>query len=174
MGGLVVWWLIADAPERLLSVTQAGPGSPFGFGGTKDARGTPTTDDYAGSGGGLLNPVLIQGVQARDRSTDDPFSPRNALRLLVWGPDFTPEREDDLLDSMFQVKIGDRYLPGDKEISPNWPYVRPGKWGATNAMSPKYVGDLVDRSQLEPAMGFRNIHRAEAQFQGEFAPAVAD
>ncbi len=46
---------------------------------------------------------------------------------------------------MFQVHIGERDLPGDKETSPNWPYVRPGKWGATNAMSPKYVGDLVDR-----------------------------
>ncbi len=38
LGGLVAWWMMADAPERLLSVTLAGPGSPFGFGGTRDAR----------------------------------------------------------------------------------------------------------------------------------------
>lgn len=145
MGGLVVWWMMADAAERLLSVTQAGPGSPFGFGGTRDARGAPTTDDFAGSGGGLLNPVLIQGVLERNRSLDSPFSPRNALRLLVWGPDFIPEREEALLDAMFEVKVGSKFLPGDKEPSPNWPYVRPGRWGATNAMSPKYAGNLVER-----------------------------
>jgi pimeloyl-ACP methyl ester carboxylesterase len=145
MGGVMVWWMMADAAQRLLSVTQAGPGSPFGFGGTRDAQGAPTTNDFAGSGGGLLNPILIQGVSERDRSTEDPFSPRNALRLLVWGKNFIPAREEALLDSMFEVKLGDRFLPGDWEASPNWPYVRPGKWGATNAMSPKYVGNLVER-----------------------------
>jgi pimeloyl-ACP methyl ester carboxylesterase len=46
---------------------------------------------------------------------------------------------------MFQVHISDRDLPGDKQTSPNWPYVKPGQWGATNAMSPKHVGDLVER-----------------------------
>jgi len=145
LGGLVAWWFMADASERLLSVTLPGPGSPYGFGGTRDAHGTPTNDDFAGSGGGLLNPILIQGLLDGDHGTEAPFSPRNVLRLLVWGPPHIPEREDDLLEAMFQVHIGDRDLPGDKEPSPNWPYVRPGKWGATNAMSPKYVGDLVER-----------------------------
>ncbi len=49
------------------------------------------------------------------------------------------------MEAMFQVHIGDKDLPGDKQASPNWPYVKPGKWGATNAMSPKYAGDLVER-----------------------------
>jgi pimeloyl-ACP methyl ester carboxylesterase len=145
LGGVVAWWMMADAAERLISVTLPGPGSPFGFGGTRDARGTPTNDDFAGSGGGLLNPVLIQGVLARDRSTEGDFSPRTVLRRLVWGPPFIPDREDVLLDAMFRVHIGDRDLPGDKEVSPNWPYVRPGKWGPTNAMSPRYAGNLVER-----------------------------
>jgi len=145
LGGLVAWWFMADAPGRLLSVTLPGAGSPFGFGGTMDAHGTPTNDDFAGSGGGLLNPVLIQGLLDGDHGTEAPFSPRNVLRLLVWGSPHIPDREDDLLEAMFQVHIGDRDLPGDKEASPNWPYVKPGKWGATNAMSPKYAGDLVER-----------------------------
>ena len=145
LGGLVAWWVMADAPERLLSVTLPGAGSPFGFGGTRDAKGTPTNDDFAGSGGGLLNPVLIQGLLDGDRTADNPFSPRTVLRLLVWGPSCIPDREDDLLEAMFQVHTGDKDLPGDKEASPNWPYVKPGKWGATNAMSPKYAGDLVSR-----------------------------
>jgi len=145
LGGLVAWWMMADAPERLISVTLAGPGSPFGFGGTKDAHGTPTFDDYAGSGGGLANPVLYQGLMEGDRSLDSPFSPRSALRLLVWGPPFIPEREEAFLDAMFQVQLGDQGIPGDKVSSPNWPYVAPGKWGHLNAMSPRYIGNLIER-----------------------------
>lgn len=145
LGGLVVWWMMADAPERLLSATLAGPGSPFGFGGTRDAVGTPTTPDFAGSGGGLINPDLIQSLLDDDRDSISDFSPRGIMRRLVWSGGQIPEREDALIDAMFRVHIGDRELPGDKEASPHWPFVRPGKWGATNAMSPKYAGNLVDR-----------------------------
>lgn len=145
LGGLVVWWSLAGASQRLLSVTLAGPGSPFGFGGTRDAAGTPTFEDFAGSGGGLINPVLIDALQKGDRDSVSDFSPRGIMRRLVWGEGFIPDREDAMIDSMFDVHIGGKELPGDKEISPNWPYVSPGKWGATNAMSPKYVGDLVQR-----------------------------
>jgi len=145
LGGLIVWRMMADAPGCLMSVTLAAPGSPFGFGGTRDAAGTPTTDDYAGSGGGLINPDLVQRLLDGDRDSISDFSPRGIMRRLVWGEGFIPEREDALIDSMFRVHIGDRELPGDRELSPNWPFVRPGKWGATNSMSPKYVGDLVER-----------------------------
>jgi len=145
LGGLVVWWMLADAPERLLSVTLAGPGAPFGFGGTRDASGTPTTPDFAGSGGGLINPVLVQSLLDGDRDSVSDFSPRGIMRRLVWSGGQIPEREDALIDAMFRVHIGERELPGDKEDSPHWPYVRPGKWGATNAMSPKYIGNLVER-----------------------------
>lgn len=145
LGGVIAWWMMAWHPERLLSVALPGTGSSFGFGGTRDARGTPTNPDFAGSGGGLLNPVLLDGVARRDRSLDQPFSPRNVLRLLVWGPPFIPAREDDLLEAMFSIHLGDRDLPGDWVESPNWPYFAPGRWGATNAMSPKYAGGLVQR-----------------------------
>ncbi|MEJ5226023.1 MAG: alpha/beta hydrolase, partial [Anaerolineales bacterium] len=30
-------------------------------------------------------------------------------------------------------------VPGDSVPSPNWPYMAPGRWGATNATSPKYA-----------------------------------
>ena len=114
-------------------------------GGTRDAAGTPTTPDFAGSGGGLINPVLVQSLLDDDRDTISDFSPRGIMRRLVWSGGQIPEREDALIDAMFRVHIGERELPGDKEESPHWPYVRPGKWGATNAMSPKYVGNLVQR-----------------------------
>jgi pimeloyl-ACP methyl ester carboxylesterase len=145
LGGIVAWWMMADHPDRLVSVTLAGPGSPYGFGGTKDARGTPTTDDFAGSGGGLVNAEFVKLLIARDLSTDSPFSPRNVLRLLVWGPPFIPEREDDLVEATFRAQLGEFGLPGDKTSSPNWPYVAPGRWGPSNAMSPKYIGNLVER-----------------------------
>lgn len=145
LGGLVVWWMMADRSERLISVTLAGPGSPFGFGGTKDAHGAPTWNDFAGSGGGLIKPGLIQGLLDGDRSTDSPFSPRSILRLLVWGPPFVPDREDALLEAMFRVHLGETGIPGDRETSPNWPYVAPGRWGPMNAMSPKYAGNLTER-----------------------------
>ena len=145
LGGVIAWWILAGHADRLLSVTLPGPGSPFGFGGTRDARGTPTTADFAGSGGGLLNPVLLEGVSGKDRSLDTPFSPRNVLRLLVWGPPFIPAREDDLLEAMLSIHLGERDAPGDWVESPNWPYFAPGRWGAMNAMSPRYTGDLVRR-----------------------------
>lgn len=145
LGGLVAWWLIAAWPQRLLSVTLPGPGSPYGFGATVDELGTPVNDDYAGSGGGLLNRDLIRNIRDGDRTADSPFTPRSVLRLLVWGPPFIPAREDDLLEATMHVHLGDRDLPGDHVESLNWPYFAPGRWGATNAMSPKYAGDLVER-----------------------------
>lgn len=145
LGGVVVWWMMADMPGCLISITLAGPGSPFGFGATKDAHGTPTNSDFAGSGGGLLNPDLIQGLKDDDRTTNSPSSPRSVMRRLVWGPPYIPDREDALLDAMFQVQIGDKSLPGDQQTSSNWPYVAPGKWGPMNALSPKYMGNLIER-----------------------------
>lgn len=145
LGGLVAWWMMADHPDRLLSVTLAGPGSPYGFGGTKDALGTPTTDDFAGSGGGLVNPEFVKLLLEGDLSTDSPFSPRNVMRLLVWGPPFVPEREDALIAATLGVQLGDFGLPGDKTLSTNWPFVAPGLWGPSNAMSPKYLGNVVER-----------------------------
>ena len=145
LGGMIVWWMLADAPGRLTSVTLAGPGSPFGFGGTRDAAGTPTTPDFAGSGGGLINPDLVRALQEGDRDSLGDFSPRGIMRRLVWNGGVIPQREDALVDAMFRVHLGEKEMPGDMERSPHWPYVRPGKWGATNAMSPKYAGNLVER-----------------------------
>lgn len=145
LGGLIAWWMMAASPMRLLSVTQSGPGSPYGFGATRDELGTPVNDDFAGSGGGLLNRELIGHIRNGDRSADSPFTPRSVLRLLVWGPPFVPEREDTLLEATMSIHLGDQDLPGDHVTSPNWPYFGPGRWGATNAMSPKYAGDLVER-----------------------------
>jgi len=150
LGGVVVWRLLADFPQRLLTATLVDTGSPFGFGGTKDVDGTPCYDDFAGSGGGLSNPELIKRLAEQDRSMDSRFSPRLALRTLLVKPPFIPAREEDLLSSMFATHLGPQDNPGDFLPSPNWPYVAPGQWGAANALSPKYVGGVSQLLSAEP------------------------
>jgi pimeloyl-ACP methyl ester carboxylesterase len=142
LGGSVIWRLLVDSPERFLSATVVDPGSPYGFGGTKDVDGTPCYDDYAGSGGGLSNPELLKRLGEQDLSLESQFSPRSALRSLLVKPPFVPEREDDLVLSMVTIHLGERDNPGGFVPSPNWPYAAPGVWGAANALSPKYLVDV--------------------------------
>lgn len=125
MGGSVVWRLLMDHAERVLSTTQVDPGSPYGFGGTRDLLGTPTTPDFSGSGGGLANPELIRRISENDQSLDSPFSPRMALRTAILKPPFVSSREDALVLSMNATHIGPQDMPGDKTTSPNWPLSRP-------------------------------------------------
>jgi pimeloyl-ACP methyl ester carboxylesterase len=142
LGGSVIWRLLMDAPDRVRTAILADPGSPFGFGGTRDVDGTPCYDDFAGSGGGLSNPEFIKRLAAGDRSMEDQSSPRTAMRALVFKPPFIPDREEDLLSSMLTIHLGEKDNPGDFLPSPNWPYVAPGVWGSANALSPKYAGDI--------------------------------
>jgi pimeloyl-ACP methyl ester carboxylesterase len=152
LGGSVLWRMLMDAPQRFLTATQVAPGSPYGFGGTKDVSGTPCYDDYAGAGGGLVNPELVKLVEAGDRGLESQFSPRAALRALVFKPPFVPEREEDLLSSAMSIHMGPQDWPGDVVVSPNWPFITAGEWGAANALSPKYAGDIemLYAAELKP------------------------
>jgi pimeloyl-ACP methyl ester carboxylesterase len=150
MGGSVIWRMMVDYPERLISAVQVAPGSPFGFGGTKGLDGTPCYEDFAGSGGGLANPELIRRLAEGDRSLESQFSPRAALRNLIVKPPFVPAREEDLLSSMLSMHIGPQDNPGGSIPSPNWPFVGPGVYGAANALSPKYAGDIDWLYEAEP------------------------
>lgn len=143
LGGSVVWRLMMQAPERLLSVTLISPGSPYGFGGTKDTAGTPCYDDFAGTGAGLANKLLLKAIRDGDRSTATPFSPRSAIRNFIVKPPFIPANEEALLSSMMSVHQGQEATPGDITPSQNWPRFAPGKWGVVNGLSPKYAGDVA-------------------------------
>jgi pimeloyl-ACP methyl ester carboxylesterase len=146
LGGMLMFWLVAADPGNILSVTMVDPGSPYGFGGTKDIEGTPNYDDFAGSGGGVVNPDFPRLIAEGDRSSDNPqASPRVVMNTFYWKPPFKPEREEDLLSSLLTEKIGPQKYPGDSVASENWPNVAPGKWGPINASSPKYIGDSVER-----------------------------
>ena len=150
LGGYVIWHMLREYAERLLSAVLVDAGSPFGFGGTKDVEGTSCYDDFAGSGGGLTNPEFLKLLAAGDRSLDSQASPRTAMRALVFKPPFVPEREEDLLTSMLTTHLGEQDNPGDAAPSANWPFVAPGVWGSANALSPKYAGDVARLYAAEP------------------------
>jgi pimeloyl-ACP methyl ester carboxylesterase len=145
LGGMLLFSLLGVDSAKVISATLVDPGSPYGFGGTKDLDGTPCYDDFAGSGGGVVNPDFPKLIAAGDRSSDNPqASPRVVMNSFYWKPPFIPEREEDLLSSLLTEKIGEEKYPGDFVPSENWPNVAPGKWGPINASSPKYIGDSVE------------------------------
>jgi pimeloyl-ACP methyl ester carboxylesterase len=161
LGGMVAWQIMADYPDRLLTVTVSDPGSPYGFGATKDLEGTPTNPDFAGSGGGLSNPELIKRLREGDRSLESQFSPRAALRALVVKPPFIPAREEDMLSSMLSIHLGDQDIPGDFTQSTYWPHFAPGNWGPANATSPRYavaIGKILSGEPKTKVLWVRGSH----------------
>ena len=92
-GGTVVLRYTVDHPDSVASLTLINPMSPFGFGGTKDASGTPCWPDYAGSGGGTVNPEFVKRLRDGDRSEDDPNSPRNVMNAFYFKPPFRTSSE---------------------------------------------------------------------------------
>lgn len=144
MSGGIVYRLIADHPERLITATLQAPVSPWGFGGTRDIDGTPTFDDGAGSGGGVVSTAFIERIQAGDRSADDANSPRNIINSFYYKAPFTAAREEDFLTAALQEKTGSERYPGDFMASPNWPNAAPGKLGPVNCWSPIYLRGEVD------------------------------
>jgi pimeloyl-ACP methyl ester carboxylesterase len=159
MGGGVALQVLLDKPRNInvSKVILVDPMSPFGFGGTKDEKGTPCYEDYAGSGGGLVakyNPDFPRLLREKYTGTDHPSSPVFTIKTL-FADDFTPSEElvDSILNMMFKMNTNEYFYPGDYVDSPNWPYVAPGTKGVLNAMSPKYlrlhrVIDLEDKPPI--------------------------
>ena len=149
MGGGVLWNLLMDAPERLLSAALVAPVSPFGFGGTKDAEGNLCAPDGAGSGGGVANPQYTQLLKDSDRSEGE-MTPLTVMNNFYWKPPFRSEREEDLLTSVLQTHMGERDYPGDFVASENWPGVAPGRWGVLNGMAPNNQPDVSRLYAIDP------------------------
>jgi pimeloyl-ACP methyl ester carboxylesterase len=64
LGGGVAMGYATKHPGDIASLTLVAPMSPYGFGATRDANGTVTTDDFAGSGGGGVNPDFLRRFAA--------------------------------------------------------------------------------------------------------------
>jgi pimeloyl-ACP methyl ester carboxylesterase len=164
LGGSVVWRMMMDAPHRLISVTQAAPGSPYGFGGCKGLNGELCAPDGAGSGGGIVNAKFTQLMAAGDRSTDDPqASPRVVMNSFYWKPPFKPAREEELLSSVLSEHVGPEQYPGDSVPSAHWPFVAPGVWGPSNALSPLYAGDVGRLNAIAPKPAVLWVRGADDQ-----------
>ncbi|MFL7839047.1 MAG: alpha/beta fold hydrolase [Candidatus Promineifilaceae bacterium] len=168
LGGSVLWWVLKSAPARVLTATLVSPGSPYGFGGTRDIDGTPCYDDYAGCGAGIASiPEVVRLVREGYRGSENPMGTRMALRTLVYRPPFVPEREEDLLSAALTIHVGGQDWPGDFISSPNWPYFAPGVWGAANGLSSEYALDPEQLYSIEPKPDIFWI-------RGEEDKAVAD
>jgi pimeloyl-ACP methyl ester carboxylesterase len=140
LGGGVVLQYAIDHPDAVASIVLESPMSPYGFGGTRDLAGAPCWPDFAGSGGGTASPDMVRLIAEGDRGSGDPASPRNVLTTLYGKPPFELPAglEDELVDAMLQMVIGDDNYPGDAMPSRNWPGVAPGERGVNNAISPRY------------------------------------
>jgi len=148
MGGGILQQYELDHPADLASLTLIAPISPFGFGGTLDAQGTPAYPDFAGSGGGTAAPDFVRRLGARDASEAEPLSsPRVIMRTYFWSPRHTAVDEAELTAEVLLTTVGDDFYPGASQPSDNWPGVGPAPRGVNNAFSPAWCntsafGDL--------------------------------
>lgn len=161
LGGNVVMQYAIDYPGKIRTLTLESPGSPFGFGGTKDAEGTPTWPDFAGSGGGTANPEFAKRIAEGDRGNEQ-FSPRTVMNTFYYKPPFrtAPDREEINLSSLLTTKVTPGNYPGDMIPSENWPTVGPGKLGVNNALSPKYMNqsNFANMSTKPPVLWVHGTH----------------
>ena len=148
-----------DRPAAVASLTLIDPVSPYGFGATKGADGTPTSDDYAGSGGGVAAAEFVQRLRDGDEGDESDLSPRNVMRAYYWHPEYRmdPEREDALVAEVLKSQISDDGYPGDITPSQNWPGVAPGTRGILNALSGRWfnASGIVDISPKPPVLWIR-------------------
>ena len=138
MGAAAITQFYLDFPGLVSSLTLISPVSPYGFGGTKDELGTPCYEDFAGSGGGTVNPEFVKRIVSGDRTAEDANSPRNVINTFYYKAPFRAEREEAFLDAALLERTGEDRYPGDLTPSGNWPNVAPGVWGPINAGSPKH------------------------------------
>ncbi|KGN32510.1 alpha/beta hydrolase [Knoellia sinensis KCTC 19936] len=151
MGCGVAMQFTIDHPERVAGLLLTAPVSPYGFGGTRDLEGTPTTPDFAGTGGGTANPDFIARLQTGDRTGEEPTSPR-AVMLSAYVADSSAFGADEeaMLDTVLSTATGEDNYPGDSVPSESWPMVAPGERGVLNTMSPRWFSVAEDLVALDP------------------------
>lgn len=160
LGGVVIMQSAMDNSSTIKSLTLISPMSPFGFGASinKGLVLKPSSDDFAGSGGGAVNPAFIDSLRTRDEkipSTQAPgfkanpqhyarttmnslyFKAVNNQTLLQRGI-IDQATEDLFTESMYKTKLGDDNYPGNSNATSNWPGMAPGDRGINNAISAKY------------------------------------
>ena len=135
MGGDIAMQYCIDHAEKVEGLVLVAPGSPFGFGGTRDEKGTMYSPAGLGSGGGTSNPALVLSGKLGGGSVMS-----DILNRFLFSEDF---RMSDVWEKKFakaamSARLGTGYFPGDYSLTWKWPYVVAGDSGVLNAMSPKY------------------------------------
>lgn len=157
MGGGVAMKMLLNGPEAIASATLVNPISPYGYGGSRDERGTPCYPDGAPAGAGTINPEFVSRLRDKDRGAESVLSPRNVMQNLYFKPPFVPKRIETFLDAMLEARLGDDWYPGDSASSTNWPGSAPGTRGVLNAMSRHYfdASGIADIDTKPPLLWVR-------------------
>jgi pimeloyl-ACP methyl ester carboxylesterase len=160
LGGGVLLQLATDHPQDIASLILESPMSPFGFGASINSglELKKSDDDFAGSGGGAVNPAFIDSIRTQDEKTPSTqagalkaspqfyarstmnglyFKMINGQTLLQRGI-FDQATEDAYTESMFKTKLGETNYPGNSQPTAHWPGMAPGDKGVNNAISAKY------------------------------------
>ncbi|MBR3003567.1 MAG: alpha/beta hydrolase [Lachnospiraceae bacterium] len=135
MGGDIAMQFVIDHEEMVDRLILVAPGSPYGFGGTIDEKGTPHTPLGLGSGGGTSNPALILPASMGSRTVM-----RDILHKFLFNSAFrmNNEWENRFIEEMSLMRIGADYYPGNFKTAAKWPYIAAGDRGVLNTMTPNY------------------------------------
>lgn len=160
LGGGVILQFTADHPMHIASITLESPMSPFGFGASINTglHLKTSNDDFAGSGGGAVNPAFVDSIRTHDGAITSTqpeglkASPQFYARSTMNGLYFKMVNNQTLLqrgiidqgtedlytESMFNTKLGEDNYPGNSAATKHWPGMAPGDKGINNAISAKY------------------------------------
>ncbi|TNE70613.1 alpha/beta hydrolase [bacterium] len=136
LGGNVLWGLLASKPAWVDELVFISPGSPYGFGGNKGTEGIMCMPDASGTGAGMVHPKFVYNLEKKfSGDGTKPYDVVSVFRNLFHEKPNT-EVERVLLESAFEMQLGNKAYPGDFEKSENWPFMKPGNFGPVNALSP--------------------------------------
>ncbi len=159
MGGDIAMQFVIDHGDMVKKLVLVAPGSPYGFGGTIDEKGTPHNPIGLGSGGGTANPGLILAGQIGNQTVV-----KDVLYKYLFKAPFrmSEEWENLFIEAASRMKLGNHYYPGSYSMTWKWPYVVAGTQGVLNTMSPKY-GNLSAFLEINPKPPVLWIHGDDDQ-----------
>ena len=156
LGGNIAMQYATDHPKDVKKLILVCPGSPYGFGGTIDEKGTPLSPVGLGSGGGTANQALVTATGMGSR-----LILRDILHRFYFKPPFRMPREWEnlFIEAISKIRIGNNYYPGNYHVFPKWPHVVSGDKGVLNAMSPLYANqsDFLNIRKKPPVLWIRGL-----------------
>lgn len=160
LGGGVILEMATDHPEHIASITLESPMSPFGFGASINSgiELKKSDEDFAGSGGGAVNPAFVDSIRTHDEKlpssqpegmkASPQFYARSTMnglyykmvdgKTLLQRGIIDQATEDAYTEAMFKTKLSEGNYPGNSQPTAHWPGMAPGDKGVNNAISAKY------------------------------------